>query len=71
MKGICESHKCTKVVYSDASATGYAGYEVNTNNDISHGVWTHEESVKSSTWKELVTVSFLVVLKPCLGKPKS
>lgn len=56
MKDIYESHKCTKIVYSDASATGYAGYEVNTINGISHGVWSQEESVKSSTWRELVAV---------------
>lgn len=56
MKDIYESHKCTKIVYSDASATGYAGYEVNTINGISHGVWSEEESIKSSTWRELVAV---------------
>ena len=43
-KNIFESHKCSKIVYSDASSTGYAGYEINTVNGISHGVWSDEES---------------------------
>ena len=46
---IYESHKCTKIVYSDASATGYAGYEINTINGISHGMWSQRVSVKLST----------------------
>ena len=37
-KDIFESHKCSMIVYSDASSTGYAGYEINTVNGISHGV---------------------------------
>ena len=51
MKDIYESHKCTKIVYSDASATGYAGYEINTCtiNGISHGMWSQRVSVKPST----------------------
>ena len=55
-KDIFESHKCTKIVYSDASSTGFAGYEVSTINGISHGMWSEEESLKSSTWRELVAV---------------
>ena len=55
-KDIYESHKCTRIVYSDASASGYAGYEVSTINGISHGIWSEEESLKSSTWRELVAV---------------
>ena len=53
-KNLYESHKCSKIVFSDASATGYAGYEVSTTNGISHGLWSEEESLKSSTWRELV-----------------
>ncbi|MEW8544359.1 MAG: reverse transcriptase domain-containing protein [Candidatus Thiodiazotropha sp.] len=56
IKDIYESHKCTKIVYSDASSTGFAGYEVNTINGISHGVWSPEEGTKSSTWRELMAV---------------
>ena len=43
-KDIFESHKFSKIVYYDASPTGYAGYEINTVNGISHGVWSDEES---------------------------
>ena len=31
-------------MYSDASSTGHAGYEIHTVNGISHGVWSDEES---------------------------
>ena len=51
---IFELHKCSKIVYSDASSTGYAGYEINTVDDISHG--RDEESATSSTWRDLMTV---------------
>jgi hypothetical protein len=43
-------------VYSDASSVGYGGYEVNTVNGVSQGTWSIEESLKSSTWRELVAV---------------
>ena len=56
IKDIFESHKCSKIVYSDASTTGFAGYEINTVNGISHGVWTSEDSAKSSTWREMMAV---------------
>ena len=48
-RDISESHKCSKIVYSDASSTGYADYEINTVNGISHVEWSDEESAKSST----------------------
>ena len=47
---------CSRVVYSDASGTGFAGYEIGTINRVSHGTWTAEEAVKSSTWRELCAV---------------
>jgi len=46
----------SKRVYSDASKAGFGGYEVSTVNGIAHGQWTSEESVQSSTWRELVAV---------------
>lgn len=55
-KDIFESYKCTKVVYSDASSTGFAGYIVSAADGFSHGTWSPDESVKSSTWRELVAV---------------
>ncbi|XP_053391932.1 uncharacterized protein LOC128554660 [Mercenaria mercenaria] len=51
-----ELHRCSKIVYSDASRTGYAGYEVSTVTGVSHGIWDFEESNKSSTWRELEAV---------------
>jgi hypothetical protein len=50
------SGACSRIVYSDASATGYGGYEVGTINGVSHGSWSTEEAVKSSTWRELCAV---------------
>ena len=55
-KDIFESTKCSKIVFSDASSTGYGGYEVNTVNGICHGMWNENEMAKSSTWRELVAV---------------
>ena len=43
-------------MYSDDSSTGFAGFEINTVNGILHGVWTSEESAKSSTWREMMAV---------------
>ncbi|XP_060076460.1 uncharacterized protein LOC132556090 [Ylistrum balloti] len=61
VKTLSEVEKCSKIIYSDASGSGFGGYEVNTVNGVAHGVWTEEESGKSSTWRELVGV--LRVLK--------
>lgn len=70
-KNLHESHKCSKIVFSDASATGYAGYEVSTINGISHGLWSEEESLKSSTWRELVAVHrVLLSLKHILANQR-
>ena len=49
-------HGCHTVVYSDASSTGYAGYEVQTPCNIAHGMWSEDEKVLSSTWRELTAV---------------
>ena len=43
-------------MYSDTSGTGFTGYEVGTINGVSHGTWSAEEAVKSSTWRELCAV---------------
>ena len=47
---------CSRIVYSDASNSGYAGYEVNTYKGIVHGMWDSQESAQSSTWRELCAV---------------
>ena len=45
-------------VYSDASATG-GGAFIDFNNDfVCHKVWTENESLQSSTWKELSVIEF-------------
>jgi len=51
-----EQVKWSRIVFSDASHSGYAGYEVNTINGVSHGQWTAVEAAQSSTWRELVAV---------------
>ena len=47
---------CSRIVYSDASNSGCAGYEVNTYKGIVHGMWDSQESAQSSTWRELCAV---------------
>jgi len=51
-----ECYNLSMIVYSDGSKAGFGGYEVSTVNSIAHGQWTAEESVQSSTWRELVAV---------------
>ena len=46
----------SKIVYSDASHSGYAGYEVQSTTNIAHGQWSPLESAQSSTWRELKAV---------------
>jgi hypothetical protein len=36
--------------------TGYDCYMVENPSDIAHGMWSNNESMKSSTWKELTAV---------------
>jgi hypothetical protein len=55
-KHLFDTVRCSKVVYSDASNSGFAGYEVSTFNGVAHGLWSIDESSKSSTWKELTAV---------------
>ena len=70
-KDLFESHKCTKIIYSDASSTGYAGFKISTINGISHGLWTQEDALKSSTWRELVAVHrILLSLKHILANQR-
>ena len=37
-RDLYSSQTCNKVVYSDASCTGYGGYEVNTMGGVSNGM---------------------------------
>jgi len=45
-----------RVVYSDASASGYGGYIVEHGNLVANGQWSKEEASQSSTWRELRVV---------------
>ena len=41
--------KCSTMIFSDASASGFAGFQVSTLNKVEHGIWSPDEMVKSST----------------------
>ena len=45
-----------RVVYSDASDTGYGGYVVEHGPCVAYGQWTTHEAHQSSTWRELTAV---------------
>ena len=45
-----------RVVYSDASKTGYGGYVVEHAPCVAYGKWTTEEVKQSSTWRALKAV---------------
>ena len=47
----------SKIVFSDASATGCAAF-IQGSTEIFHRNWSSIESQKSSTWRELATVKF-------------
>ena len=50
-----------RVVYSDASDTGYGGYAVEHGGQIATGQWDLEESRQSSTWRELRAVRMVLM----------
>ena len=54
-----------KVVYTDASDTGYAGYTVQHGFHIAHGLWLPEEAEKSSTWREISAVRMVLEALKC------
>ncbi len=53
---ICRSPSAMRVVYLDASETGYTGYVVEHGPCVAYGQWTSEEARRSSTWRELAAV---------------
>ena len=55
-KNIWHSSSAVRLVYSDASDTGYGGYTVEHGCHITHGQWLPHESTCSSTWRELKAV---------------
>ena len=46
----------TRIVYSDASDSGYGGYVVEHGPHVAHGQWSEWEARQSSTWRELAAV---------------
>ena len=55
-QNIWHSPSAIRVVYSDASSSGYGGYLVEHGCHIAHGQWLPNERIQSSTWRELDTV---------------
>ena len=53
---IWHSPSAVRVVYSDASDTGYGGYVVEHGPCVAYGQWTTHEAHQSSTWRELTAV---------------
>jgi hypothetical protein len=53
-----------RIVFTDASSYAGAGYTVQFSNDIIHKMWTNDEIIKSSTWRELKAVE--ITLKGCV-----
>jgi len=49
-----------RVVYSDASCTGYGGYMVEHGNNVANGQWSSSEVNQSSTWRELRAVRLVL-----------
>ena len=66
---VWHSPSAMRVVYSDASDTGYGGYVVEHGPCVVHGQWAAEKATQSSTWPELTTV--LRVLEAVAGKLSS
>ena len=46
----------TRVVYLDASDSGYGGYFVEIGPEIAHGMWSKDGAAWSSTWRELKAI---------------
>ena len=58
---IKEHHVINKIIYSDASDHAYGGYVMERlGNKIVHGVFSNEEKEKSSTYRELVAVKYVL-----------
>ena len=55
------SSGATRVVYSDASDTGYGGYMVEVGPEVAHGQWPENQSKLSSTWRELKAVHMILL----------
>ena len=66
---IWHSPSAVRVVYSDASDTGYGGFVVEHDPCVAYGQWTEQEAQQSSTWRELTAV--LQILRAVAVKLKN
>ena len=57
---IWPSPAAIRVVYTDASQSGYGGYTVEHGCHIAQGQWSSEEARQSSTWRELKAVRLVL-----------
>ena len=55
-QNIWKSPSAMRVVYSDASGTGFGGYTVEHGPQVAHGQWSDWEAHQSLTWRELKAV---------------
>ena len=62
---IWRSPSAMRVVYSDASDTGYGGYVVEHGKCVSFGQWTADEAGQSSTWREFSAVYQVLLAVAC------
>lgn len=59
-QAIWKAPSSVRVVYSDASSTGFGGYVVEHGNYVAHGQWNESEAMESSTWRELKAVQLVL-----------
>ncbi len=65
------SPSAMRVVYTDASDTGYGGYAVEHGPCVAYGQWAAEEAIQSSTWRELTAVlRVLAAMAPKLSNTR-
>ena len=59
-QGLWHSPSAIRVVYADASSTGYGGFTVEHGCHIAQGLFSEEEAAQSSTWRELHAVRMVL-----------
>ena len=59
-QGLWLSPSAVRIVYIDASSTGYGGFTVEHGCHVAHGLFSKIEVAKSSTWRELHAVKMVL-----------
>ena len=59
-QGLWHSLSVIRVVYADASSTGYGGFTVEHGCHIPQGLFSEKEAAQSSTWRELHAVRMVL-----------